>query len=72
MDVVIVVFGAVVTDGSSETVAIHHVTSARGGGQHHVYRVVCRALGEKSLRLSVGNRPTAKNQFPANETTKAR
>lgn len=70
--VMVVAFGAVVTEGSSETVAIRHVTSARGGGQHHVYRVVCRALGEESLRLSVGNRPTVKNQFPANETTIAK
>ena len=32
-----------------------------------VWRVVCRALNEQSLRLEVGNRPTLKNAYPASE-----
>ena len=42
------------------------------GGHHHVYRVVCKQLGEQTLEVVVGNGKTLKNHFPANEKTTAR
>ena len=42
-----------------------------GAGQH-VWRVVCRELGEQSLTLEVGNAPTLKNAHPASETAVVR
>ena len=42
-----------------------------GAGQH-VWRVVCRDLGEQELRLEVGNGPTLKNAHPASEVAVTR
>ena len=39
------------------------------GPFQHVYCVVCKQLGEQLLTVSIGNGPTIKNQFTANETT---
>ena len=44
---------------------------AVGTGQH-VWRVVCRGLGEQELQLEVGNGPTLKNVQPASEVSVAR
>ena len=38
----------------------------------HVFRVLCLELGEQELSVSVGNRPTHKNHFPATENTTTR
>eukprot|EP00731_Ephydatia_muelleri_P025275 Em0017g358a len=42
------------------------------GPQQHVYRIVCKQLGEQAATLTVGNGPTAKNMFPANDTATVR
>ena len=42
------------------------------GRSQHVYRVVCRELGEQTLTISVGNGATLKNQFPSSETASAK
>ena len=44
---------------------------AVGAGQH-VWRVLCRELGEVELELEVGNGPTLKNEWPASEVTVVR
>ena len=35
---------------------------------YHAFRVDCKSVGEQQLKLSVGNRPTAKNPYPASST----
>ena len=38
----------------------------------HLYRILCRELGEQILTIEVGNGRTLKNSFPANETASIR
>ena len=42
------------------------------GPQQHVYRLVCKELGEQTVTLVVGNGPTTKNVFPANDSATVR
>ena len=54
-----------------EWVGLYGRGNGVGAGQH-VWRVVCRSLGEQSLTLNVGNGPTLKNAHPASETAVVR
>ncbi|XP_078582959.1 nuclear pore membrane glycoprotein 210-like [Branchiostoma floridae x Branchiostoma japonicum] len=46
-------------------VSIDHVPSYGGQKNLHIFRVLCKDLGDQTLTSTVANGPTAKNQFPA-------
>ena len=38
----------------------------------HVFRALCSKLGAQALTLTVGNKPTTNNQFPAHASAAVR
>ena len=39
---------------------------------HHMFRVLCLGLGDQELSVSVGNKASSKNKFPATSTANSR
>lgn len=52
--------------------SLYGKTEGSVGAGQHVWRVVCRSLGEQALQLEVGNGPTLKNAHPASEVAVVR
>ncbi|XP_019637955.1 PREDICTED: nuclear pore membrane glycoprotein 210-like [Branchiostoma belcheri] len=46
-------------------VSIDHVPSYGGQKNLHIFRVLCKDIGDQTLTSTVENGPTSKNQFPA-------
>lgn len=52
--------------------SLHGKADGYVGAGLHVWRVVCRSLGEQALQLEVGNGPTLKNAHPVSEVAVVR
>ncbi|XP_065903533.1 nuclear pore membrane glycoprotein 210-like isoform X3 [Dysidea avara] len=54
---------------NEEGLRIQPISSSQQQSGHHKFYVVCRQLRAQILTVTVGNKPTKNNKFPANETS---
>ena len=52
-----------------DTIVLHLVMSSEN---NHIFRVLCKDLGEQELIVTVENGVTSKNKFPATSTSSVR